>query len=541
MRRCWLVPHRRTMLGTIMPRILVVSLSLMVLLGCTSQPAPAPQIGAPLPPVAEPEPQTPPNMIDYDSPVLRELEPEQMQQDLSDIVEAMRAIHPALVDGFSEKQAGAIDRAASELTRPLPLATYRALITESLASLDDDQTGLTIPEAFLGPSLPLIWLADGLYAYADLPGDRPVTPGPAFPAGETTRNHSKEASIEEDSGLKAGDLILSIAGVPLYGIEAVLSRFILGSDSPVGTHRHAVDLLFSDLLLATIGVDPARTHVSVEVLRGDRVVDLQVRRLTDSGSVVPSYTESPEYVLVSGSSHRFPRAPGRLTTPQVRILPDNDVAYIRLDECRPGPELVHALRELFTATTMERLSAVVVDLRFNRGGDSRVTGSFLRYLGVRNYPSFTRITRYSPAAAEQFGHRRTEGFDIARNPEATLAPVQYPSLLFTGQVYVLVSRYTSGAATWFATIMKEDEFGVLVGEPTGTPPGGYGEPVTITTPQLGFELGVSHSQFMTPTGDDGRLSTGLSPDVLVETSIEDVLSGFDRQMAYVVERARRGR
>jgi C-terminal processing protease CtpA/Prc len=327
----------------------------------------------------------------------------------------------------------------------------------------------------------------------------------------------------------------------MHGIEAVLSRFILGSDSPARTHTHAVDLLFSDLLLATIGVDLTRTHVPVEVLRGDRVVKLQVRRLTDSGTIVPSYTEPPEYALVTRSRHRFPRAAGRLTRPQVRILPDSDVAYIRLDECRPGAELDQALRELFTATTMERLSAVVVDLRFNTGGDSRVTARFLRYLGIRNYPSFTRITRYSPAAAEQYGHRRTEGFDIVRNPEVSLDPLQYPSLVFTGQVYVLISRYTAGAATWFATIMKENGFGVLVGEPTGTPPGGYGEPVAITTPQVGLELGVSHSQFVTPVGDDGRLSTGLSPDVLVETRIEDVLTGFDRQTAYVVERARRGR
>lgn len=525
-----------------MPRIVAVALALVVLFGCRTQPAPSPEIvEAPPPPAAEPESTAPPNTVDYDSPALQTLRPAQMQQDLAYIVESVSAIHPAAVAGFTEDGAAVIDEVASELIRPLSVATYRARITEVFATLDDGHTGLSIPAELVGPSFPLIWLADGLYAHADVPGDRPATTGPSFPGGEPTRAVPTDAPNGEVSGLKAGDRILAIAGVPMHGIESVIGRYLLGSESLAGTRPRAVDLLFSDLALATIGVDPARTHVSVEVLRGDRLVEVQIRRLTDSGTIVPSYTESPEYALVPGSRHRFPRAPGRITVPQVRILPDSDVAYIRFDECRPGPEFDEALRELFTATTMERLSAVVVDLRFNRGGDSHVTGRFLRYLGVRDYPSFTRITRYSAAAAEQYGHSRTEGAQIVRNPEVSLAPLQYPSLVFTGQVYVLVSEHTAGAATWFATIMKENGFAVLVGEPTGMPSGGYGEPVRLSTPQLGLEFDVSHAQFITPIGDAGRFTAGLSPDVLVRTRIEDVLSGFDRQMAYVVERARRGR
>ena len=467
-----------------------------------------------------------------------------MQTDLASVVDALSEVHPATVDGLAAEQASAIDRAAAELTAQLPLSSYRALLSQVLASMGDGASRLAVPRELRAPVFPLVWLADGLYVYADVPGDRPATSRRPIGAAAAAVHRTGSSAPERDqspAGLREGDKILSIGGVSVDGLADVLGRFVLGGPTRTAVRSDGVDLVFSDLLLMNVGIDPSLSHVSVEVVRGEEILQPAIRRVTDEGRLVPSYSDVPSYAVVEGSRHRFPRAADHLTAPEVRILPASDVAYIRFDRCRVGDEYNEALRELFTATTMERLSAVIVDLRFNVGGDPRVLNEFLRYLGVREYQSYGTVTRFSPAAAKQFGHRRTEGGDVLRDPVVSLDRLQYPSLVFNGQVYVLISEHTAGAAARFASVIKDQELGLLIGEQTGTSYAGFGDAVNLETPSLAIGFSVPHRLFISPTGDRGTYSGTVSPDVSVTTTIGDVLSGFDRQVAYAVRRAGRGR
>jgi len=99
---------------------------------------------------------------------------------------------------------------------------------------------------------------------------------------------------------------------------------------------------------------------------------------------------------------------------------------------------------------------------------------------------------------------------------------------------VLISNHTDSSANWFATIVKENGLGTVVGEPTGNPPSHFGDVVFFTTPAIGLELTVSHKHFVPPSKAPSEFVRTLTPDVTVETTIEDVLNGHDRQMAYVI-------
>lgn len=107
------------------------------------------------------------------------------------------------------------------------------------------------------------------------------------------------------------------------------------------------------------------------------------------------------------------------------------------------------------------------------------------------------------------------------------------------EIYVLVSNHTHSSANWFATIVQENEVGTIVGEPTGNPAGHFGDVLLFETPITHLQFSVSHKHFSPPSGDPADYVRTLGPDVIVETTIEDVLGGFDRQLAYVIDRHRR--
>jgi len=118
-------------------------------------------------------------------------------------------------------------------------------------------------------------------------------------------------------------------------------------------------------------------------------------------------------------------------------------------------------------------------------------------------------------------------------------PVADTWLQFEGTVYILTSPWTGSAANWFVTLTKEHGWGTIVGEPTGVVPSGkYGNPVALSTPQLGWQLRISSAQFVLENHGDGTYVRSVTPDALVRTSIDDILERRDPQMAYVTERVR---
>jgi hypothetical protein len=490
-----------------------------VVAGCATSPDPQPQ---PKEPTAEPStlPTEEPPVI-YESSAARLISPADAKRDLEFVKRSLLDIHPALIDGFSSDQLDVLAEIDSAIADPLPYAALLSQLNKLLQTIGDRHTTLALHEELRGPRLPLVWLDSGLFAYADV--DQPD-------AGSAFADH-----------LQAGDELISISGVPVGALVKTVENALLVTGTRQDTRALPPDLLFSDAVRVLLGLAPGAVAVSAEVLRDGALVDITIDRMTPMGQPAPYAFEPPTYRLAPGSRHVFPRQAGALGAPQVRVLADHSVGYLRFDHCRLNPEYRTALKELFTATTMERLSAVVVDLRFNRGGDSRVTQAFLRYLGVREYPTFTRITRYSPQAAEQRGYHRTGGIDTVPNPVERIEPLKYPSLVFNGRVYILVSNHTASSANWFASIVKQNGFGLVVGEPTGSAPAGYGDIILLATPALQIPFSVSHKQFITPAGDDGTYYRSVPPDIIVPTTITDVLTGFDAQMAYVLERARRGR
>ena len=168
-----------------------------------------------------------------------------------------------------------------------------------------------------------------------------------------------------------------------------------------------------------------------------------------------------------------------------RYLADTRTFYIQYNRCQNEPkhpfgDFVRAAMEDADAKAADHLvSRVVIDLRLNGGGDSRVV-----------HPLKMALSRRAK----------------------TLGPV-----------YVLIGPYTFSSAEMAAIEFHDDLHATLVGSPTGERPNGYGDINFIKLPNSKLTISFSTKFFRLMKDDPPE----LAPDMLVPSTLTDVLNGRD--------------
>jgi C-terminal processing protease CtpA/Prc len=135
--------------------------------------------------------------------------------------------------------------------------------------------------------------------------------------------------------------------------------------------------------------------------------------------------------------------------------------------------------------------AVIIDLRGNGGGDSSVLDPLLSGLRAR------------------------------------------PSLAQSGRLFAFIGNSTFSSALMNAISLKRQNGAILVGEPTGGKPNGYGEVRSFNLPNSGLPVSYSTKFFSSwPDGDP----ESLFPDIGAAVSSTDYREGRDPAMEAVANR-----
>ncbi|HLJ28580.1 MAG TPA: hypothetical protein VKY85_17870 [Candidatus Angelobacter sp.] len=165
-------------------------------------------------------------------------------------------------------------------------------------------------------------------------------------------------------------------------------------------------------------------------------------------------------------------------------LPDSQTLYIQYNRCQNDPHLPFAdfAKDLFTFADGHTLQRVVIDLRFNGGGNSTVINPLLEGLKSRT------------------------------------------ALSARGHLYGLMGRATFSSGFLAAINLRDDLAAILVGEPSGEKPNSYGEVKTLTLPNTQLEVQYSTKFFKIVKHKDPQ---ALAPDIVVRGSLEDALAGRD--------------
>lgn len=209
--------------------------------------------------------------------------------------------------------------------------------------------------------------------------------------------------------------------------------------------------------------------------------------------------------------------------------------------CVDSPDYRAAVDAFFSAVQDAGASRVVLDLRFDGGGNSNVATAFLEHLPSRSVRSYgvevrpsdalTAQRKRDPAALAKAAVGRDGELLVMQAPGATMAvPAKAP--VFHGDVVALVNGATFSSAGMVAVVLRDNGLARVAGSPMGADANGYGDILSFRTPALQLPFTVSYKRFERPDHRAARPET-LTIDTPLALTAADVLQGHDALAAYL--------
>ncbi len=192
-----------------------------------------------------------------------------------------------------------------------------------------------------------------------------------------------------------------------------------------------------------------------------------------------------------------------------------DICYIKVSNFG-SDKVVEEFRKVFDSLDLTRTQGIILDVRYNLGGNSTHAYSLVSFLTdepmkASKWKSFSYVPAY-----------RSWGRPIGwiEGGPSLIDPRE--GKRFSGPLVVLTGAGTFSAAEDFLVPLQYAKRAVLVGEKTG---GSTGNPINVPLPGGGRFMVVSKRD----TFPDGRefVGIGISPDVEVHPGKKDLLQGTD--------------
>jgi len=342
-----------------------------------------------------------------------------------------------------------------------------------------------------------------------------------------------------DSLLRRGDQLVSVNDRP---VDSLLRAFATEIGGETQRWREAVAAQQFESLLLLNDVRPPFTaqvrssgdatprRLSVRAIGRDSLVAASLRA---SAASAPRMTSA---------NFTYRQLPGGLAYMNLSSLA-GDVGKFRED-----------LDGMFRRLGSDSARALIIDLRSNGGGDTRLGDELLSHITTQayrmssaklwkmsdEYRSYLRSRVHAPfnrlpiEKAFPTGRRLFSGpagkiVRLDESPE-THAPRE-PR--FDGPVCVLIGAGTFSSAVDLSDAIKTYRLATLIGEETGGRANSFGEIYYFRTRATDYLVTVSSAQFVRASGDttDHR---GVVPDIEVHQSADDLRAGRDP----VIERAR---
>ena len=211
-------------------------------------------------------------------------------------------------------------------------------------------------------------------------------------------------------------------------------------------------------------------------------------------------------------------------------------------------EFGNFLKSIFSKIKEQGVSNLIVDIRENGGGDSRLGDDLLNYLTNKPYRQFEKykckiskqLLDPNNNALDKIAEENPEDLEIGKFVGRDI-PLRKPadnSLRYDGDTYVLIGNGTFSSGQSFAAAVKCFEIGILVGHETGSATIEYGDMMTFTMTNSGLIFNVPCKYFIEACGKpDGR---GVLPDYEVKQKAEGTAKGVDTVLQFTLDLIKKG-
>ncbi|MFC0878790.1 S41 family peptidase [Saccharicrinis sp. FJH2] len=203
---------------------------------------------------------------------------------------------------------------------------------------------------------------------------------------------------------------------------------------------------------------------------------------------------------------------------------------LEYNSCTNKDEFEELIENMFIQIEKDKVENLIVDIRKNQGGNSILNVVLFSRLYNKPFKSLKRNdVKISPEIIKRVPSYKRYGVDtiITRHRDFN----QPKENIFNGNIYVLTSTRTFSSGRLCALLFKDYGVGKLIGQETGSPASAYGDIYKFNLPYSNLRVYSCFKYFLRPSGiDDGR---GVIPDIEINYSIDDYISGKDLEMEYV--------
>lgn len=225
---------------------------------------------------------------------------------------------------------------------------------------------------------------------------------------------------------------------------------------------------------------------------GDIILQIQKDAMSEVESL--SIESMNETEIFNANILRFERNAQPVTSPlgyyQAMEI-DPTTFYIQYNQCKEAPDLPMAkfIEIVSEQLNKQAYSKIVIDMRYNTGGDSRIFESMIKELKEL---------------------QATMGFDV----------------------YTLIGENTFSSATMNTLQVKDRLNATIVGSPSGGSVNGYGElqSFTLNNSPMVVYYSTKYFELVKDYPYDS-----IYPDMLIEKSFEDYVNGIDSEVASILE------
>ncbi len=244
-----------------------------------------------------------------------------------------------------------------------------------------------------------------------------------------------------------------------------------------------------------------------------------------SFNIVYSYHDSLFQAGVKGVSyaqryeHRNQAQPEVIRSYSLSLNQDKGIAAIEFNSFDGIERFAVFIDSAFTVIKKNHIHDLIIDIRKNGGGNSRIGDEFFQYISPVPFRQFGKTTVKISDRVRQYNKTynnwdMTEPNGIQTTDNAGLVKLRKNKLRFTGNVWLLTSNYSFSSAADFAWTFRYFKMGTIVGEETGGVAVCFGDIIDQTLPNSGINYTVSYKKFYNYGATDTD-NHGTIPDYIV--------------------------
>lgn len=346
---------------------------------------------------------------------------------------------------------------------------------------------------------------------------------------------------------------MKLTGTVLDELESLSGRQILRINS------EPVENLMGEMISMLSGesLDFKYGHVSSEFSK----LLFLLRGGSEKYSLELAGDSGPEEVAVPGISRsdslRDKTSTSPLTKPySFEVRSDGNCAVLTLLRCEDDDRFKPFIQEVFAELATKKVETLIIDLRHNGGGSSTIGDELCAYLTNEPICQFTgadmkiskKIKKYYagqyrestkfprnliPVSLLFAPLRKQSGSIFSLRVDKAVPPERTPR--FEGKVFVVTSHITFSAASSLAAMVKANELGKLIGEPTGGYSSCYGDLFCFSLPNTKILCCVSHKFFIGPDGSNEPApvspdyhTNDFGIDLYGANAIDEIINSIDK-------------